>query len=117
MDTLHDWRSWPLFNNSLSSWLIAGAITLVVLATLLLLRPVVRRYSERLRLTDRTEILEIPMQVLSRTTLPFLVLVGVFLGLQALELGPKVNLIVRSAMMIALFWQAGVWAAAAVRAW
>jgi small-conductance mechanosensitive channel len=117
MIDIDQWRSWPLFNNSMTAWLIAGGISLAVLATLLVLRPIVRRYSERLAGTQRTEILEIPMQVLSRTTLPFLVIVAMFIGMQALELGPKLTSVTRSILTIALFWQTGVWAAAAVHAW
>jgi small-conductance mechanosensitive channel len=117
MLNVDQWREWPLFSNSLTAWLVAGGVTLVVLTVLLLLRPLVRRYAERMARTDRTEILEIPMQVLSRTTLPFLIFVAVFMGLQSLELGPKLTTAARSIITIALFWQAGVWAAAAVRAW
>src|SRR3954468_14679225 len=98
------WRSWPVFNNSTSAWLIAGAVSIVALSILLILRPVVRRYAERLRLTERTEFLEIPTEVLSRTTLPFLIIVAAFIGLHALELGPTLSLAVRSIFTIALFW-------------
>ncbi len=111
------WREWPLFNNSASTWLVAGGVTLVVLTVLLILRPMVRRYSERMRLTERTEILEIPMEVLSRTTLLFLVIVAVSMGLKSLELGPKLATVVGSILTIALFWQTGVWVSAAVHAW
>jgi small-conductance mechanosensitive channel len=37
--------------------------------------------------------------------------------LQAINLGPKLTATVRSVMTIALFWQTGVWVAAAVRGW
>jgi small-conductance mechanosensitive channel len=117
MIDVDQWRSWPLFSNSLNAWLIAGAITITTLTVLLLLRPMVRRYSEKLTRTERTELLEIPMMVLSRTTLLFLLVVAVFFGLQSLELGEKLSTTLRSLITIALFWQAGVWVSAAVRAW
>ena len=117
MFDLDEWRTWPLFNNSPTAWLIAGSITLASLIVLLSLRPMVRRYAEKLRTTERAEILEIPMVVLSRTTLPYLVLLSLFLGLKALQLGDPLDLILNSIITIASFWQAGVWAAAAVRAW
>jgi small-conductance mechanosensitive channel len=117
MTDVDQWRSWPLFSNSLNAWLIAGAITLTTLTVLLLLRPMVRRYSEKLSRTERTELLEIPMTVLSRTTVLFLLVVSVFLGLQSLELGEKLRTALRSLITIALFWQMGVWVSAAVRAW
>jgi small-conductance mechanosensitive channel len=114
---IEEWRSWPLFQNSMTAWLIAGGITLAILAVLLALRPLVRRYAAKLHATDRAEFLEIPMQVLSRTTLPYLLIMSVFAGLQALELGPKLTIATRTAITIASFWQAGVWVAAAVHAW
>ena len=52
--------------------MIAGAIFAAVLTLLLILRPLVRRYARRTRNTERREFLEIPMQVLSRTTFAFL---------------------------------------------
>jgi small-conductance mechanosensitive channel len=112
-----EWRTWPVFSNSATAWLIAAGITSVALTTLLLLRPVVRRYAERLRTTERNEFFEIPMAVLSRTTLPFLLIVSLYLGLRSLVLGESVRVILNSIITIALFWQAGVWAGAAVRAW
>ena len=95
------WRSWPLFNNSLTAWLIAGGVTAVALTVLLLLRPLVKNYSERLRKTERTEVLEIPMAVLSRTSVLFLIALALFLGSQALNLGPKLAVTIRSIMTIA----------------
>jgi hypothetical protein len=86
------WRSWPLFSNSLTGWLIAGSVTVGVFALLLLvLRPLVRRYAKRLRATDRTEILEVPMEVLSRTTTLFFIVISIYAGAQALELGPRLT--------------------------
>jgi small-conductance mechanosensitive channel len=114
---LDEWRTWPLFNNSPTAWMIAGAITLTSLLVLLSLRPLVRRYAERLRSTERAELLEIPMAVLSRTTLPYLIVLSLFLGLKSLQLGDPLHLVLNSVITIASFWQAGVWAAAAVRAW
>ncbi len=117
MFDLDEWRTWPLFNNSPTAWLIAGSITLASLLIVLSLRPLVRRYAERLRNTARTEVLEIPMAVLSRTAPAYLVLLSLFLGLKSLQLGDELHLVLNSIITIASFWQAGLWAAAAVRAW
>jgi small-conductance mechanosensitive channel len=109
------WRSWPLFSNSLTAWFIAGSITVGVFALLLvLLRPLVRRYAKRLRATDRTEILEVPMEVLSRTTTLFFIVISIYAGAQALELGPRLTRMLNSLVTIALFWQLGLWFATAV---
>ncbi len=114
---LDEWRSAPIFQNSLTAWLVAGAITLAVFVVLLGLRVAVRRYAERLRKTERPEILEIPMLTLSRTTFVFMLIVALCVGLQSLRLGEPLERVINSALMIASFWQTGLWAAAAVRAW
>lgn len=111
------WRTAPIFNNSVTAWLIAGGIFLGVLAILLGVRIVVRSYAKRLQATPRTELLEIPMLVLCRTTLLFLFLVALFAGAQALDLGEPVNRFLRTLLTIAFFWQLGVWFAATVRVW
>ena len=117
MLNLNDWQDWPIAQNSPTAWLVAGAITTTVLTVLLLLRPVIRRYAERLGKTERREFMEIPAEVLSRTTLPFLVAVALYFGLQSLQLGDKLGKLVDSIITITVFVQFGVWAAAAVHAW
>ncbi|MEO8063611.1 MAG: mechanosensitive ion channel family protein [Pseudomonadota bacterium] len=106
-------NSLPIFQNSAAAWLIAGAVLLGVLAVLLVLRAAIRRYHKKLQATPRTEILEIPVEVLSRTTLLFFIVISSSIGLRTLTLGPASLGVMNSAIMIALFWQAGVWSAAA----
>jgi small-conductance mechanosensitive channel len=114
---LDDWQSWPISQNSPTQWLIAGAITVGVLTVLLLLRPLIRRYADRLQATEQRELLEIPAQVLCRTTLPFLVAMALYFGLQSLALGEILDRVVNSIITITVFVQIGVWAGAAVQAW
>jgi small-conductance mechanosensitive channel len=111
------WREWPIAQNSPADFLIAGAIFVVLLALLLALRPAVRKYAEKLRKTDRRELLEIPMQVLSRTTSVFLVAVSLYFALRSLRLGDALTRVIDSVITITAFVQFGVWAAAAVHAW
>lgn len=107
----------PLFRNSVLDWIVATTITTGALLVLLLARRLVRRYYQGMTATAGTEFLEIPLQVLSRTTLLFLLILAPFLGAQYLTKGPTAERILGSALTIALFWQAGVWAAAAAAAW
>jgi small-conductance mechanosensitive channel len=107
----------PLFNNSVLAWLIAVTIALVSVLVLLVLRRWIRAYHRKLLATPETEILEIPLQVLSRTTAAFFVVLAIYLGSQSLTMGPVTQRILQSAITIALFWQAGVWAVAAAAAW
>ncbi len=111
-----EWREAPLLSNSLTQWLLAGLIAAIVFMLLMTLRVAVRRYAQRLRATQRQEVLEIPMLVLSRTTLPFFLVVALFAGLRVLTVGDKIQAVVNSAATIAFFWQAGVWVVAAIRA-
>jgi len=114
---LDQWRDAPIFQNSLTAWLIAGSVAATVFVILLGLRMAARAYVKRLRATSRTEFLEIPMLALCRTTLLFMLIVGVSIGSQSLKLGESLQRVIASALMIALFWQVGLWARTAVRGW
>jgi small-conductance mechanosensitive channel len=107
----------PAFDNSVLAWALAFAIALASFLLLLAMRRWVRAYHRKVQATAETEILEIPVQVLSRTTAAFFVILGVYLGVQALTIGPGTQRVLQSAITIALFWQAGVWAVAASAAW
>lgn len=107
----------PLFRNSLLDWAIAIGISAVALAALLAVRRAVRAYHRRLQATSETELLEIPTQVLSRTTLALLIVVALFIGSQWLTIGPTTQRVLISAITIGLFWQAGIWMVTAVSIW
>jgi small-conductance mechanosensitive channel len=107
----------PLFDNSLLDWSIALGVAVVALAVLLIARRSVRAWHAKLQATPETELLEIPLQVLSRTTLLTLIAVALYVGAQALMLGTKVNSILNKTITIVLFWQVGIWAVAAVSIW
>lgn len=106
-----------LFNNSPMAWLIACSVAVVVFLGLTAVRRFVRRYYKRLQSTEHTELLEIPLHVLSRTTVFFFLVLSLYLGLQTLTMTEKSARVLDSAITIALFWQAGVWAVAAASAW
>jgi small-conductance mechanosensitive channel len=112
-----EWRTAPIFNNSVTSWLIAGGIFIAAFALLLGARQLMRRYSRRTQSTAKTELFEIPLLVLSRTTFLFMGIVALFAGAQALEVGPRVQSVLNTLLTIAFFWQLGVWIAAAVGVW
>jgi small-conductance mechanosensitive channel len=107
----------PLFHNSVLDWIVAAGIATGALMVLLLLRRSVRGYHRKMMATSETELLEIPMQVLSRTTLLFLAVLALFLAAQWLTRGPTTERVIGSALTIALFWQAGVWTVEATAAW
>jgi small-conductance mechanosensitive channel len=114
LDTL---SALPLFSNSVLDWIVATGIAGGALMVLLVVRRSVRGYHRRMMQTAETELLEIPMQVLSRTTLLFFVVLALFISAQWLTKGPTTERVLSSALTIALFWQAGVWAVEATAAW
>ncbi len=117
MPDFNEWSKLPLFSNSLLQWLIAVAVTVGVLMVLLTLRRTVRSYHKRLQATPKTEFLEIPLDVLSHTTFLFFLIVSLYVGVKTLTFGPRTASLLDSAITIALFWQAGVWAVAAASAY
>jgi len=109
--------SQPLFTNSPLHWLIAVSVAVIVYLILIAIRGVVRRSLERLKATPDDEWLEIPLSVLSRTAGFFFVVLSVYAGTQALTVGPIFTRVLNTAITISLFWQVGLWAAAAAKAW
>ncbi len=106
----------PLLSNSPLDALIAAGIVTATLLALILLRRLVRRHFERMLQTEETELLEVPLEVLSRTKLAFFIVLALVLGVQPLTLGDKGERIVLTLMTLALFWQCAVWATATVSA-
>lgn len=107
----------PIFRNSLVDWSLALGLIVIQLAALLWVRSLARRYHQKLLQTDRTELAEIPLEVLSRTTLLFFIVLSVFTGLTTLTMGPKTGRVLYSVLTITLFWQSGVWISAAATGW
>jgi Small-conductance mechanosensitive channel len=109
--------SMPIFQNDPLSLLLAALIAAAVYVALVVARRFVRNYHARLKATPKDEILEIPIEVLSRTTSISFIIWSIYAGLQVLTYSSKTARIVDSMITIALFWQAGIWAVAASRAW
>jgi small-conductance mechanosensitive channel len=114
---VNDLLSLPIFQNSIVDWLLAAALATVLFIVLLSARRLVRRYHDKSLKTEKTELAEIPAEVLSRTTVLFFFVLSVFTGLKTLSMGPGAARTLASALTIALFWQAGVWMSAAAAAW
>jgi small-conductance mechanosensitive channel len=117
MDALDTLSELPLFQNSLIDWGIALGLTAILLVALLWARRLVRSYHRRLLQTTHTELAEVPVEVLSRTTLLFFIVLSVFTGLTTLTMAPGTHRVLRSVLTIALFWQSGVWITAAAAGW
>lgn len=109
--------SLPIFSNSWTAWLFASVVTAAVFVGFLAARRVIRRYHLRFEERGYTPLVVIPVYVLGRTALPFFVVIALFTGLQVLTLGSTTGRVIASAVTIASFWQAGIWAVATASAW
>lgn len=117
MEVVHQLLALPIFRNSLTDWLLALALMVVLFFGLVAARRFIRKYHERLRKTAKTELIEVPVEVLSSTTLAFFMILSVFTGLTTLSMGAGSARVLDSVLTIALFWQSGVWVSAAAAAW
>jgi small-conductance mechanosensitive channel len=102
--------------NTAWHWLIAAGIVVATFFVLLLLRRLIRSRYTRFVATPRAELMELPLQIASRTTVLFLLIASIFVGLQTLELPPKAARLLLTVFTIASFWQTGLWATTAVLA-
>lgn len=116
MNELADLLDPTFLGNPLWRWVLAGGVAVVMLGALLLARRIVRSQYERLLKTPQSELMELPLQVVSRTSIPFLIIVSVFTGLHVLVLPDAIAVPLSTGLMIAIFWQAGLWGTTAVRA-
>jgi small-conductance mechanosensitive channel len=105
---------WTYLGNAAWLWLVAGGIAVGLLFILLLLRRLARKQYARLAATPQEEFLEVPLHVASRTTVAFLLIAALFLGLQVLHLPPKGARALITLFTIAGCWQIGLWATTAV---
>jgi small-conductance mechanosensitive channel len=117
MEIFDDLLALPLFRNSFADWLLAAALGTGLFLVLLSARKVVRSYHQKLLKTERTELAEVPTEVLSRTTVLFFFVLCLFCGLKMLSMSPGTERVLTSVLTITIFWQAGVWISAAASAW
>ncbi|HEY8507463.1 MAG TPA: mechanosensitive ion channel family protein [Steroidobacteraceae bacterium] len=117
MQWVNDLLTMPLFTNSIIDWTIALAIMIGLMIVLLAARAFIRRHHERLAATPERELMELPLHVLSRTTVLFFAVVSVFAGLTTLTVGDPMSRLLRSVLTIAVFLQVGVWASTLATAW
>jgi hypothetical protein len=101
MDAINELLALPIFRNSLADWALALGLTFVLLSALLWARGLVHRYYQKLLATEETELAEVPLEVLSRTTLLFFVVLSVFAGLTTLTMSPITERVLYSALTIA----------------
>ncbi len=98
--------------------LLQGALgALVLLGVTLIARRIAGHYARRAHEAGRTDLVELPFELVSRTTGVFLVGLAVFTGLQFLHLPPRGRELINTTITVIAFWQLGVWASVAVNWW
>ena len=97
--------------------LLAMLLGTVALGLLWALRGIARRQYRGYARTAEAELLEIPLQVASRTTWTFMIVASYCGGLAAVDFGAHSESLVGKTFAVVLFWQTGVWATTAVGAW
>lgn len=105
------------FGNTLTQWAIAAAILVGVLGITLLIRRIARSRYQRLAATPQTEFLELPMKVVSQTTLLFLLVLALYAASTALAMPNAVAKLILTLLTIGAFWQVGIWISTAVTTW
>ncbi len=107
----------PVWGNPLWAWSAAlGTAALIVLTALLLRRVLVRRARARAEKTGQ------PLhrglaEILSRISVLLILFAGLYAGAQILSLSPKLDGLLRSALVLLVLVQAGLWASALVGFW
>jgi small-conductance mechanosensitive channel len=114
MNELKEFLDPIFFGNTLWQWTIAGAVALGVLIVLWFVRSMIRSQYKRFAATPEAELMEMPLKVASRTTALFILIAGIFAGLQVVELPEKLYKAALTIFTIAAFWQIGLWASTAV---
>lgn len=117
MNYLHDMLDDRHFGNTVEQWLWAVAIACAVFLVGWCVRLVVRRNYQRMAATERVEVIEVPLQIFSHTTLLFLLIVGLYAGTFVLELKDRWQHIAERVLIIGICWQVGLWATTGALAW
>lgn len=103
-----------LFGNAYWDWALACLTALVSAGALLMARRSAGRSQMRFASAERIELMHVPLQVLSRTGVAFVITLAVFLGTSLLELPAKVERVAWTVLTVVFFWQLGVWATTAL---
>jgi small-conductance mechanosensitive channel len=116
LDILREYAPVPEFADSTLDWLVALAITAAWFFALLVIRRLIRRYNARLKDRPHSSVMELLTATLSRTAVPFMLILSAEAGLVTLTPSGLITRMMRSAVMIALIWQVGIWSSAATGA-
>ena len=89
MTALVNRLSVPILHDSPSTWLTALGVAALLYFVPAAVRALVRRRRERMLATERIELMEMPLEVLSHTTTLFMIVVSLLIGLQVLPVSGR----------------------------
>lgn len=107
----------PLYGGTLSQWLLALAITAVVVLAVRLAKPLIVRRLGAAAARTHVAIDDAVVQALQATRMLLVTIVALNIGSRALQLPDNAQKIVDGASAIALFVQVGLWGAALLQFW
>ncbi len=99
------------------AWGVAMLMGLCALLFLLMTRRFVRQRYASMAATTRVELMEVPLEIASKTSSGFLLALGILVGLSMLTLPTKLEAAVFKVFTVIGFWQLGIWGSASVLAW
>ncbi len=114
MKTLADTLQHTWLKNSYMAWAIAGGVFLACALVAVVTRHFARKQYERFAQSSQNELMELPLQLLAKTTLLFVLVMSLAAGLSTLQLPLKVKSATGTVVTVALFVQLGVWTTAAL---
>ena len=101
--------------NTVSTWVDALLIFIVLLTVLPFVRLALSRRLHALKPHESPTALELAITLIERTTRLFIVAVSVYFALKSLNLPPRVDRIIDTAIKVAVWIQAGLWGVEAAR--
>lgn len=105
------------FGNTPHNWIFALGLLAVVFIGAMLTRHLAYKYYQRLATTTKVELAELPMKVISRTTVTFIFIISIGIGLSVLDTSDKVERLTHRVLTVIIFWQIGVWISTAALEW
>jgi small-conductance mechanosensitive channel len=117
MTTVSELLDRTFLGNPLSGWLVATAIALATLTLFWILRSLVRRRFSKLAEATKTLLDDLLMAVLESTRAPFLLIVALWSGSRALQLGTRTQRGVYIVVVVVVLFQVGRWATTALMTW
>lgn len=104
-------------DNTVGEWIVAGVIALVVLATLTIGQRLLTRRLRRLAQATPTAFDDVLAEMVAGTRRWIIVFAALYAGGRLLALPPVADRLLTSALLVALFVQAALWASGGIATW